>query len=454
MLVGAMLLLALTAGAADKVVVVEVSLQAEGGHEEVGQKLASALGGMSPSDAAARIGQILPPVSPSGRAEPLMEADRLLRQGRDAYVQGRFEQAAEQLGQARELLRRAIDSFEEERKAAETLFRAHMYLAFTLRAQGGDFAPQAVEAMKEALRTFPNLEPAFSEYGPENIRFYREVKKQMEQAPTARLRVRTPGEQASVYMNGRLVGVTPLDLRRVYPGYYRLHLREGTASSRAHVVEVKAGDTDLDIDFSLDQALRSDAGTPLVYANAAERRARHARHAARLGRLLDAQTVVVYWVGGGLVHLGVVDAMGNERHASCAPADAISSAIALREGRIGEFVKSEDAPGPRIWTWVAGGVAVAALAAAIGFGLSAEADRDTLDRRYPDGAITDPTDLSLRDDARGKALTADVLFGVAGAAAVTSIVLFYYEGRPHSERAQLVPAMGPRFAGAQWTLRF
>ena len=56
-------------------------------------------------------------------------------------------------------------------------------------------------------------------------------------------------------------------------------------------------------------------------------------------------------------------------------------------------------------------VAVVALGTGIVLGASAHSDFDTLDKRYPDHGITDPNDFDLRDSARTKQTTANVMFG-------------------------------------------
>src|SRR5262249_22541823 len=157
------------------------------------------------------------------------------------------------------------------RQAADALFRAELYLSFTLRAQGAGSIGRAREGMKEAVRSFPTLEPPTSEYGPENLRFYREVKAELEQGPMGRVRIRTVGAPANVYLNGRLVGVTPLDLQRVYGGSYRLHLKRGSESSRLHAIEVRAGNNDHTIDISFDAAIRDEDPLALVYTSSTSR---------------------------------------------------------------------------------------------------------------------------------------------------------------------------------------
>jgi hypothetical protein len=112
----------------------------------------------------------------------------------------------------------------------------------------------------------------------------------------------------------------------------------------------------------------------------------------------------------------------------------------------------------RIWTWVAGGGALAVAAAAIGVGLSAWSDRDEacalMDGRERKcdqrDRLVDSKDAgryaALYDRFSDKALAANVLWGVAGALAVSSVVLYFVE-RPgsretnRSSRADLL--LGP-----------
>ena len=449
------LFLVLLAAAPHHTAVAEATITGEPRDAEMGQTLAKALGAATPAEVAQTLSERFPAIAVGVKSEMVLEAGRMVERGRDAYLDGKFAEATADLGQARETLGRAIESFEEERQAAETLFRAHLYLAFTLRAKGGDSMPQAVEAMKEAIRTFPHLEPAFSEYGPENIRFYKDIRAQMDRGARGRLRVTTPGEQASVYLNGRLVGVTPLDAKDLYAGRYRMHLRQGGETSRVRIVEIEGGDKEMEVDFSFDRALRTDEGAALVYASVAERRAHLARHGAALARATGVQNVIVYWTGDGKIQLAQVDRIGNVRIAQTTREAAPQTAVALAEGRIGELFKAELPHGKRVWTWVAGGVTAAALITGVIYGLAYNSDLDDLNRQCPQGACTDPRLLSQREDAKNEGLVADVMFGVAGAAAVTTAILWFYEGRPKiSERAEVTPVVGPRFAGAQVEIRF
>jgi hypothetical protein len=79
----------------------------------------------------------------------------------------------------------------------------------------------------------------------------------------------------------------------------------------------------------------------------------------------------------------------------------------------------------RLWTWVAAGAAVAAVSAGAYYGVAAKDAASTLD----DGTIRSTTTANaLEDDAKSKARTANVLYGVAGVAAATGATLFFLEG--------------------------
>ena len=75
------------------------------------------------------------------------------------------------------------------------------------------------------------------------------------------------------------------------------------------------------------------------------------------------------------------------------------------------------------WPWITLGLTVAAAGTAGALAGLAVADRDAMDQRYQGN-----DDWAARKSAaETKALAADVLFGVAGAAAVTTLVLFLLE---------------------------
>jgi hypothetical protein len=84
----------------------------------------------------------------------------------------------------------------------------------------------------------------------------------------------------------------------------------------------------------------------------------------------------------------------------------------------------------RKWTWVAAGSTVLLAAGAITAGLAMQSRFDSLDKSCgggdPSGPGCSESDIS---SVRSREITANVFWGLAGAAAVTTGVLFYLEGR-------------------------
>lgn len=99
-------------------------------------------------------------------------------------------------------------------------------------------------------------------------------------------------------------------------------------------------------------------------------------------------------------------------------------------------------PRRRLLTWVAAGGAVVSLGVAIGLGASADASY----REYTDESTGPERGAELRDAIQSRALGANVMFGVAGALALTSAVLFFIEPGTLGDtwgRLAIAPLSGP-----------
>lgn len=86
-------------------------------------------------------------------------------------------------------------------------------------------------------------------------------------------------------------------------------------------------------------------------------------------------------------------------------------------------------PGPtekrRVYTWAAAGTAAAVGIAGAVFGMQASSEN----KKINDGTIRTADQIAAIESARDrKARTANVLYGVAGAAAAAGVTLFFIEG--------------------------
>jgi hypothetical protein len=112
---------------------------------------------------------------------------------------------------------------------------------------------------------------------------------------------------------------------------------------------------------------------------------------------------------------------------------------------------SPPAPRRRLWTWVVGGVGLAALAAAVGTGAASQNLYNDLQSKCPDGRC-DPARVSGAQSqiARGHrlSLATDVLWPVGAAAVAAAVALFFLEGRHAPRRhARLSPFIAPSAGG-------
>lgn len=82
----------------------------------------------------------------------------------------------------------------------------------------------------------------------------------------------------------------------------------------------------------------------------------------------------------------------------------------------------------RVWTYVAGGVAVASLGAGIGLGAASNGAIEQFTKTGPHNPDTVQMEFNTAQaNANGLATGANVAYGVAGAAAITAIILFFVE---------------------------
>jgi tetratricopeptide (TPR) repeat protein len=110
-------------------------------------------------------------------------------------------------------------------------------------------------------------------------------------------------------------------------------------------------------------------------------------------------------------------------------------------------------PRRRLWTWIAAGTAAALAIAGAGVWYAAERQQDDLALRYRDlVAAGDNTTINeLRDGIHAKDVAANVLWGIAGGAAIAAVVAYFLEGRaPKPRRASLLIGPGRVALRAAW----
>ncbi len=153
---------------------------------------------------------------------------------------------------------------------------------------------QATEAMKELVRSFPQSEVSYKDYGPETREFFDAVRQDLAREGKGSIAVNLDDDNTVVFVNERYVNAGDVRIRDLYPGTYRLFLQQGNRFGRVHDVVVEAGTTtSVSLSWQLDAVLHTEGAAALVFDDEAARRDLEARFAVRLARALGAPSVVV-----------------------------------------------------------------------------------------------------------------------------------------------------------------
>jgi hypothetical protein len=402
------------------------------------------------------------------------------KKGREQFIDGSFKKAIATLEQARGAMLERPALLATNQPLRDSLYMALLYLAHAyLRSSEGE---KATERIGEVIRSFPDKELSLAKYGPELVKFYRKVRREMRRQTRGSLEVKTTPSGCMVFVNERYVGLSPIKVDRLYPGRYRVYAQQGQARGRVHTQNVTGDGQQLQIDFDLDQALTTEPFIGFRYADAATMTKKEVEHAAAVARALEAATVFVV---GFRQHEGRRTLMGTVVTAAtgrvvrsgmialepAAPSlstlGALGSFLLAGKGGSGVIVRSDggimthgagpgdpgtssdEGPGffsARVWKWVTLGVGVGALGAGI-----------TL--LALDGKGTCETDRC--PDAYNTMTPGIIVTAVGGAAAVTSVVLFILDARNpdagNNEKktsAFLAPQILPGGAGVSALLRF
>jgi len=249
--------------------------------------------------------------------------------------------------------------------------------------------------MAELIRSFPDREISYKDYGPEPRDFFQKVQKEMAREGTGELAVDVDDDRTVVFINERYAGVGDVKVADLHAGRYRVFVQQGDRLGRVHEVDVEAGRAaTVSVSWQLDAALRAGAG--LVFPDEVARADQEARHAVRIARSLSAQSVVVLGIRDNRGRRSVVGAVyaadstrplrsGAVAVEPVVPADERLAALArllagdeaaaglvapLAESPRGEAgggeVDGEGGDRPyRIWKWVALGGGLAALGAGV-----------------------------------------------------------------------------------------
>jgi hypothetical protein len=229
-----------------------------------------------------------PPCDPSRVRARLQDADRQYAAGRSRESLALVDQALACLdGDSTLTLEKAALAHQARLKSANVL----LTLAGSAEVGRGntEAGRQAKQRLVEALRADPGMVMPVAEFTPRLRLLLDHARAELAQAPREALVVDSEPPGIPVFMEGREVGATPLNLARAAPhGRSRVWLAEGARRSLQHDLEVGPGPGVLHVDFDLEA--RADADAPALRGVPTDL---DAATAGRLASRLDVETLVL-----------------------------------------------------------------------------------------------------------------------------------------------------------------
>jgi hypothetical protein len=187
---------------------------------------------------------------------------------------------------------RALESLNRETLAARQLLDSCLFI---VRARLNERKPQAARTQAlECRRLVPDIEPDASMHPPDVIGELAAAEAQLESQEPGSLRVTSAPSGCPVFVQGRNLGQTPLELPRLSRGEYRVQVECVPGQyGRVHRVTLGPSRSVVHVDSHFDAVVQSSDGVSLVYSNqdAAQRDAR--AHALEVGRAVGARQVAL-----------------------------------------------------------------------------------------------------------------------------------------------------------------
>lgn len=262
----------------------------------------------APGEVGRRIDEQL---SRSGRrlpADQLAAAMSAIDGGYKKFVGGQYAEAVTEIERGLAPLQAAPATLAGKAERREAMMRGLVGLALAQRRLGRQ--TEATASMAELLRSFPDKEISYKDYGPEPRDFFKQVQTDLGREGRGTLAVDVDDDRAVVFVNERYAGVGDVTVSDLYPGTYRVFVQQGDELGRVHPIKVESGATaTVAVSWALDAALESDRRAALLFADEDARRELEARHAVRVARALGAPSVVVLGIRDNRGRRSVVGAV-------------------------------------------------------------------------------------------------------------------------------------------------
>ena len=145
---------------------------------------------------------------------------KMVIEGKRAYQQLQIDRTLQWLEQAKERLAQCG----EEIRDPQVLVDVHLYLGLAWLAKAQQ--SKATQLMQQALFYMPGYMPSEKEFPPDVITLFRDVKQNAAAQMPLPLALSSAPAGATVFLDGRRVGQTPLDKLSILPGLHFLRLEQ------------------------------------------------------------------------------------------------------------------------------------------------------------------------------------------------------------------------------------
>ena len=252
---------------------------------------------------------------PAATADGLSGIEEQVDEGFQSWLDADFLQAVRTLKLAVERFHANPAAAAVDQTQRSFVFRALVGLSLAYHRLNDP--GQAMAAMQELVRSFPERQVERSKYGPEALELFRKARADLERTGKGQLEVRLTEPSGVIFINEQFVAVGQTDKLELPPGRYRVFTQHSMQSGRLRLVEIAAGTSQVvEVDWSLEKALRTEDHVGFEYQSEAERDALEGNHARQvLGELGATEAVVVAFTeqGGRRFVVGTVYAAGRER---------------------------------------------------------------------------------------------------------------------------------------------
>lgn len=209
----------------------------------------------------------------------------------EALVRGIPSQALDRLDPAQELSRGAIEALNRNGEHTQAVLDMCLYRVRALIEI--DAGSRAEEQARECRQLVPVGEPSARMHPPVVSELFDEI--EMERAEqTGSLSITSEPSNCAARVNGLKMGETPFSVDHLFPGRYRVQVEcEADERGRVHAVDVTSGRTEVFVDARFDRAVHTRPILELEYTTPSSAEQHREIDAARVARIVPAESVVL-----------------------------------------------------------------------------------------------------------------------------------------------------------------